>query len=100
MSIKTQLQQPSEPGKEISGQHLTDIARFFPDTRHMIVFEVLTWDCPVGEKDGRVRVYLTDEGYKQALESEGRGEMKIVRHARVRKGDLFYDAPEHDREEY
>jgi hypothetical protein len=54
----------------------------------------------VGDKGERVRIFLTDEGYKKAQESEGRGEMKIVRHARVRKGDLFYDAPERDFEQY
>jgi hypothetical protein len=100
MSIKSQLRQTPEPGKEIGGQEIMALERFLPDTRHMIVFDVLTWDCPVGNKGERVRVYLTDEGYKQAKESAGRGEMKIIRHASVRKGDLFYDAPERDREEY
>jgi hypothetical protein len=76
------------------------LERFAEDTRHMIIFDVVTWDCPVGKKGERVRIYVTDEGYKQALESEGRGEMKIVRHARVCKGNIFYDAPERDHEEY
>jgi hypothetical protein len=66
----------------------------------MIITDILTWDCPIGDKGQRVRVFLTDEGYKTALESEGRGEMKIVRHARARRGDIFYDAPEHDHEQY
>ena len=99
MSIKTELQQPGR-GREITGHDIMALERFAEDTRHMIVFDVLTWDCPVGDKNERVRIFLTDEGYKQALESEGRGEMKIVRHARVRKGDLFYDAPERDYEQY
>jgi hypothetical protein len=99
MSIKEQLQQPGR-GKKITGHDLMDIQRFDDDTRHMIVFDVLTWDCPVGDKGERVRIFLTDEGYKQALESEGRGECKIIRRARVRKGDIFYDAPERDHEEY
>jgi hypothetical protein len=50
--------------------------------------------------DRRIRVFLTDEGYGQALESQGRGEVRIVRHARVCKGGLHFDAPECDREEY
>ena len=99
MSIKTELQQ-SGRGKEITGHDIMALERFAEDTRHMIVFDVLTWDCPVGDKNKRVRIFLTDEGYKQALESEGRGEMKIVRHARVRRGDIFYSAPEHDHEIY
>jgi hypothetical protein len=99
MSIKEQLQQPGG-GKKITGHDIMDIQRFAEDTRHMIVFDVITWDCPVGEKGERIRIFLTDEGYKQALESEGRGECKIVRRARVRKGDIFYHAPERDHEEY
>ena len=93
MSIKEQLQATPERGKEITGHDLMELERFAEDTRHMIIFDVLTWECPVGDKGKRVRIFLTDKGYDQALESEGRGEMKIIRHARVRKCDLFYDAP-------
>ena len=100
MNIKEQLKATPERGKEITGADIMDIQRFAEDTRHMIIFDVLTWDCPVGDKGKRVRIFLTDEGYKQAVESEGRGEMKIIRRARVRKGELFYDAPERDHEEY
>ena len=98
MSIKSELQQPGR-GKEIRGD-IMDLQRFAVDTRHMIVYDVLTWECPVGDKGERVRIFLTDEGYKKALESEGRSEMKIVRHARVRKGEIYYDAPERDFEQY
>ena len=90
MGIIDQLKQPGR-GKEIKGQDIMDMQRFADDTRHMLIFDVLTWECPVGDKGERIRIFLTDVGYKQALESEGRGEMKVVRHARVRKGDLFYD---------
>jgi len=99
MSIKEQLQQPGR-GKKITGQELMALERFAEDTRHMIVFDVLTWECPVGDMGERVRVFLTDDGYTKALESEGRSEMKIIRHARVRRGDLYYDAPECDYEIY
>ena len=99
MSIRNDLRQPGH-GKEIKGADIMDLQRFDEDTRHMIVFDVLTWDCPVGDKGERVRIFLTDEGYKKALESEGRSEMKIVRHARVRRGEIFYDAPERDHEQY
>ena len=99
MSIREQLQQPGQ-GKTITGHELMAFERFAEDTRHMVIFDVLTWDCPVSNKGERARIFLTDEGYKQAKESEGRGEMKIIRHARVRRGDLFYDAPERDYEQY
>jgi len=67
------------------------LERFAEDIRHMIVFDVLTWDCPVGDKDERIRIFLTDEGYQKALQSQERGEMKIRKHARIRGGHLFYD---------
>jgi hypothetical protein len=100
MSIKEQLRQTPEPDKPIIGQDIDAPLRFVDATRHMIVFDVLTWDCPVGGKGERIRIFLTDEGYKNAQDSAGRGEIKIVRHARVRRGELFYDASERDHEEY
>ena len=96
-SIRAGLQEAGH-GKEITGHDTMDIARFSEDTRHMIIFDVLTWNCPVGDKGERVRIFLTDEGYQKALQSQERGEMKIIRHARVKRGDLFFDAPEHDNE--
>jgi len=99
MSIKEQLQQPGS-GKEITGHSLDAFERFADDTRHMILFDVIKWESPVGEKGNRVRIFLAEEGYKQALESQGRGEIKIIRHARVRRGDLIYDGPERGYEEY
>jgi hypothetical protein len=45
----------------------------------VLVFDVLTAKCPVG-----------DRGAAQA--SCRRGEMKIVSHARVRRGELHYDS--------
>ena len=49
MSIKEQLRQPGS-GKEIVGHGIMDTARFSADTRHMIVFDVLTLSCPVDAK--------------------------------------------------
>jgi hypothetical protein len=100
MSIKEDLKAQPESGKEITGQPITAKERYAEQTCHMIITDILTWDCPVGECGQRVRVFLTDDGYRTALESEVRGEMKIVRHARVRRGDIIYDAPEHDCEQY
>lgn len=84
--------------RDITGHDLMDIARFSKDTRHMIIFGVIKCECPVGDKGERVRIFLTDEGYTKALQSQERGEMKIIRHARVRRSELYVDAPEHDNE--
>ena len=34
------------------------------DTRHMIIFDVLTWKSPVGDKGERLRLFLSDKGYE------------------------------------
>ena len=94
MSIKEQLKQPGKSGKKITGQDIMALERFMEETRHMIIYDVLEWECPVGDKGERIRIFLSDEGYEKALESVGRGEMKIIKHAKVRRGDLIYDTPE------
>jgi len=96
MTIKEQLKKPGI-SKTITGQDIMALERFMEETRHMIVYDVLEWECPVGDKGERIRIFLSDEGYKQAIESEGRGEMKIVRHARICRGKLFFDAPDRSR---
>jgi len=93
MSIREQLKQP-ERGKNITGHEEMALERFMEETRHMIIYDVLEWECPVGDKGERIRIFLSDEGYEKALESVVRGEMKIIKHAKVRRGDLIYDAPE------
>ena len=65
--------------------------RFAEDTRHMIIFDVLTNDSPVGWKGERTRLFLTEVGYQKSLENQEKGHIKILSHAKVRNGDLFYD---------
>ena len=55
----------------------------------MIIFDILQHECPVGSKGERIRIFLSDKGYKQAKESEERSEMVIRQHFRVRKGNLY-----------
>lgn len=95
-SIRAGLQQAGRGGKEIIGHDLMDIARFSESTEHMIIFDVITSAGPVGDVGERVRIFATDAGYQNALQSQQRGEMKIIRHARVKRGELYFDAPEHD----
>ena len=54
------------------GHEYMDLQRFAEDTRHMIIFDVLTYDSPVGWKGER-------------------GHIKILSHAKVRQGHLYYD---------
>jgi len=78
---------------DIKGHAIDDLMRFDGDTRHMIIFDVLDHACPVGDMGERLRLFLTDEGYSKALASQGKSEMKILRHARVKDGALSYDTP-------
>lgn len=73
------------------GHDYMDLARFDENTRHMILFDVLTHDSPVGCKGERMRLFLTDPGYAKALENQQNGHIKIFSHAKVIHGDLFYD---------
>ena len=73
------------------GHGYMDLARFDENTHHMILFDVLTHDSPVGCKGERMRLFLSDTGYKKALDNQTRGHIKIFSHAKVIKGDLFYD---------
>lgn len=53
--------------KEYHGHTYMDLARFDEKTRHMIIFDVLTHDSPVGWKGERTRLYLSEVGYLTAL---------------------------------
>lgn len=77
--------------KEYHGHSYMDLNRFADDTRHMIIFDVLTNDSPIGWKGERTRVYLTEEGYQKSLINQELGHIKIISHARVAKGNLYYD---------
>ena len=73
------------------GHDYMDLERFAEDTRHMIIFDVLTNDSPVGWKGERTRLFLTEAGYQKSLENQEKGHIKILSHAKVRNGELFYD---------
>ena len=55
------------------------------------IFDVLTNDSPVGWKGERTRLFLSDTGYEKALDSQEKGQIKILSHAKVRQGNLHYD---------
>ena len=73
------------------GHDYLDLARFDENTRHMIIFDVLTRDSPVGSKGDRMRLFLSDTGYQRAQENQEKGHIRILNHAKVIHGDLFYD---------
>ena len=61
----------------VGGHSILALERFMDETRHMIIFDVLSWKSPVGEKGERLRLFLSDVGYAKAQASERRGEIKI-----------------------
>jgi len=95
MSIKEQLQKPGY-GKHITGHGMTAPERYAPDTRHMVILDVRK-DYAGHAAGGRVRQFLTDEGYNEVVQTDGRGDVKIIRHARVCMGELEYDTPEREK---
>ena len=92
-SIKQQLADAEiDVNARMKGHDILDIARFAEDTKHMIVFDVIKDECPVGWSGERIRIFLSEEGYESATMSEKRGEMIIRKHYLVKKGDLKYIA--------
>lgn len=59
------------------------LERFDPEVRHMVVFEVLSGDSPVGDKGDRMRLFLTDDGYRKFQDRQENGEIKIEDHRKV-----------------
>ena len=76
------------------GHDYMDLQRFAENTQHMIIFDVLTDDSPIGWKGERTRVYLNEEGYQKSLKNQELGHIKILSHAKVRNGNLSYDSRE------
>lgn len=97
-SIRRQLAEAKAKQPVMQGHDLMGLERFMEDTRHMITFDVLNNDSPVGYRGERYRCFLSDERYQNARKSEQRGEIKIRSHAAVAAGHLYPDKkPEIDR---
>ena len=82
---------------KLAGHDIMALDRFDPDTRHMIVFDVLSHESPMGWKGEKMRLFLTDAGYSKALENQEKGHIKIRSHAKVLSGDLHYDHKDRER---
>ena len=51
----------------------------------MIIFDVLTTNPLFGWKGEQTRLFLSDTGYEKALDSQEKGQIKILSHAKVRQ---------------
>ena len=76
----------------MKGHDIMALERFADDTRHMIVFDVVSGDSDLGDPGDRMRLFLTDEGYRKLQGEQDRGNVKIRKHAGVfPSGRLSYD---------
>lgn len=81
--------------EKLKGHDIMALERFDPEVKHMIVFDVLSGDAPVGDQGDKMRLFLTDVGYQKFLDSQNRGEVKLKNHAKVSSGHLHYDRRDH-----
>ena len=79
--------------QKLEGHDIMALERFDPEVRHMIVFDVLSGESPIGDKGHRMRLFLTEASYKKAVESQDRSFIRILNHAKVSQGHLRYDQP-------
>lgn len=78
--------------EKLKGHDIMVLERFDPEVKHIIVFDVLSGNAPVGDKGDKMRLFLTDAGYQKFLDSQEQGEVKLKNHAKVAPGDhLHYD---------
>ena len=82
--------------EKLKGHDIMALERFDPDVHHMIVFDVLSWEANLGDKGDKMRLFLTDEGYRKALVKQDEGHIKIRNHAKVAAGHLHYDRRDRD----
>ena len=83
--------------RKLEGHDIMALERFDPEVTDMIVFDVLSREFPVGDKCERMRLFLTEAGYKKALENQGRSFIRILNYAKVLQGHLRYDQPDGER---
>lgn len=78
--------------QKLAGHDIMGLERFDPDTRHMVIFDVLSDESSVGWKGETMRLFLTEAGYRKALENQDKGFIKMRNHAKVVcGGHLLYD---------
>lgn len=78
--------------EQLKGHDIMALERFDPEVRHMVIFEVLSGDSSVGDKGDRMRLFLTDAGYRKFQDRQGKGEIKIENHMKVTSdGHLLHD---------
>ena len=82
--------------RELKGHNILAVERFRDNTRWMIEFSVLR-PCTYGSPGDDVRLFLTENGYRQALDAQRSQQIKIKRHAHVVEGHIIDFKPKKKR---
>lgn len=75
--------------RELKGHNILAVERFWDNTRWMIEFSVLRPSTAYGSPGEEMRLFLTEDGYQAALQSQQCREIKIKRYARVIEGHIL-----------
>ena len=75
------------------GHEYMDLERFAEDTRHMIIFDVLTDDSPVGWKGERTRLFLTEADTRKAWRTRKRATSRFSAMPKCARAICTMNAP-------
>lgn len=76
----------------VTGHDLLAVERFQDDTRYMIEFLVLT-DNNAEPRGSYIRLFLTEDSYRNALDLQNQGEIRIRKHFHIIEGHILPDKP-------
>ena len=74
--------------RELKGHNILAVERFQDSTRWMIEFAVRKPHTPYGNPGDEVRLFLTEDGYRQALDAQHSQQIKIKRYSHVVEGHM------------
>ena len=75
--------------RELKGHNILAVERFQDSTRWMVEFMVRKPRTPYGSPGDEVRLFLTEDGYRQALDAQRSQQIKIKRYAHVVEGHIL-----------
>ena len=82
--------------RELKGHSILAVERFRDNTRWMIEFSVLR-SGSYGSPGDEMRLFLTEDGYRQALDAQRSQQIKIKRYAHVVEGHILDFEPKKKR---
>ena len=76
------------PIRELKGHDILAVERFRDSTCQFVVRKQ---GNPYGSPGDEMRLFLSEAGYRRALESQNRREIRIKRTAHIVEGHILYD---------